>query len=129
MQINTHGFEVDENEHDVVDKIYSELTPRLDPSPMVAMLRNRAGDEHKFDCMDSDDWKIADYVEQLEKKIKLLEKVDMYLKTSAPDKTGYYFIAGKLGAVDRNLLPDELLICPAYGVSWMQVYKRTDRTL
>ena len=39
MQINTHGFEVDENEHDVVDKHYEELTPRLNPSPMVAMLR------------------------------------------------------------------------------------------
>ena len=108
------------NTHDVVDKSYSEPT-----SPMVAMLRNRAG---KLAYSDSDDWKIAEYIEHLEKKIALLEKVDMYLKTSAPDKTGHYFIAGKLGAVDDNLLPDELLICPAYGVSWVQVYKRTDRT-
>lgn len=26
---NTHGFEEEENEHDVVDKVYSELTPML----------------------------------------------------------------------------------------------------
>ncbi len=43
--INTHGFEEEENEHDVVDKVYAELTPMLDPSPMVRFLRNRAGEE------------------------------------------------------------------------------------
>lgn len=64
----------------------------------------------------------------LEMKIKLLEKVDMYLKTSEPEKSGYYFIAGALGEVDRNLLPKQLLICPAYGCDWMQLYERTDRT-
>ena len=42
---NTHGFEEEENEHDVVDKVYSELTPMLNPSPMVKFLRDRAGDE------------------------------------------------------------------------------------
>ena len=46
----------------------------LDPSPMVRMLRNRAGDEHKFKCMDSEDWKIADYIEELENKLKRLEQ-------------------------------------------------------
>ena len=68
-KINTHGFEEEENEHDVVDKVYAELTPMMNPSPMVRMLRNRAGDQHKFKCMDSDDWKIADYIEQLENTI------------------------------------------------------------
>lgn len=70
---NTHGFEEEENEHDVVDKVYNELTPMLDPSPMVRMLRNRAGEEYKFKCMDSEDWKIADYIEKLEAKIKHFE--------------------------------------------------------
>jgi hypothetical protein len=70
----------------------------------------------------------ADRLDYLEKKLKLLEKVDMYLRTSVPDKSGYYFIAGALGDVDRNLLPKELLICPAFGVDWMQIYERTDRT-
>lgn len=70
---NTHGFEEEENEHDVVDKLYNELTPMLNPSPMVRMLRNRAGQEHKFNCTDSMDWKIADYIETLEHNIKYLE--------------------------------------------------------
>jgi hypothetical protein len=71
---NTHGFEEEENEHDVVDKVYAELTPMVNPSPMVRFLRNRAGDEYKFKCMYSVDWKIADYIEELENKIKRLEQ-------------------------------------------------------
>lgn len=67
---NTHGFEEEENEHDVVDKVYAELTSMVNPSPMVRFLRNRAGEEHKFKCMDSIDWKIADYIEELETKLK-----------------------------------------------------------
>jgi hypothetical protein len=46
----------------------------MNPSPMVRFLRNRAGDEHKFKCMDSIDWKIADYIEELETKVKQLEE-------------------------------------------------------
>lgn len=72
--INTHGFEEEENEHDVVDKVYAELKPMLNPSPMVQFLRNRAGENYKFKCMDSIDWKIADYIEKLENKLKMLEQ-------------------------------------------------------
>jgi hypothetical protein len=71
---NTHGFEEEENEHDVIDRVFPELTPMMNPSPMVRFLRNRAGDEYKFKCMDSVDWKIADYIEELENKIKRLEQ-------------------------------------------------------
>ena len=80
MKINTHGFEEEENEHDVVDKIYSELTPMMDLSPMVTMLRNRAGNEHKFKCIDSEDWKIADYIEELEQRNKELNNLMKKLK-------------------------------------------------
>jgi hypothetical protein len=72
--INTHGFEEEENEQDVVDKVYAELTPMVNPSPMVRFLRNRAVEEYKFKCMDSVDWKIADYIEELENKLKRLEQ-------------------------------------------------------
>jgi hypothetical protein len=71
---NTHGFEEEENEHDVVDRVFPELTPMMNPSPMVRFLRDRAGNEHKFACMDSIDWKIADYIEELETKVKQLEE-------------------------------------------------------
>lgn len=76
MEINTHGFEVDENEHDVVDRVYSELTPMMNPTPWVRLLRNRAGDKHKFQCMDSEDWKIANYIETLEKALEAV--IDEY---------------------------------------------------
>ena len=68
--MNIHGFEEDENEHDVIDKVYSEIKPMMKPSPMVRILRNRAGAEHKFKCMDSFDWKVADYIEKLENELK-----------------------------------------------------------
>lgn len=67
-------------------------------------------------------------LDYLEKKIKVLERVEMFIKTSRPETSGYYFIAGALGEVDRNLLPKQLLICPAFGCDWMQVYERTERT-
>jgi len=76
MEINTHGFEVDENEHDVVDRVFGELTPMMNPTSWVRLLRNRAGDEHKFQCMNSEDWKIADYIEQLEKTLEAV--IDEY---------------------------------------------------
>ena len=72
--INTHGFEVEENEHYVNDKIYPELSPMLNPIGMVRILRNRAGDIHKFACLDSFDWAVSLYIEQLEKQIEELER-------------------------------------------------------
>lgn len=74
MKINTHGFEEEENEHDVVDKVYSEITSMLNPSPIVRELRNRAGTVHKFKCMDSFEWKVADYIEELEMKLEKMYK-------------------------------------------------------
>jgi len=69
----------------------------------------------------------AEALEFMVKKLKVLEKVEMYLKTSKPEESGYYFIAGALGEVDQNSLPEKLLICPAYGCDWTQIYERTDR--
>ncbi len=68
--MNIHGFEEDENEHDVIDKVYSEIKPMMNPSSMVRILRNRAGAEYKFKCMDSFDWQVADYIEKLENELK-----------------------------------------------------------
>ena len=70
----------------------------------------------------------ADRIEELLAKLKLLEKVDMYLKTSYPDKSGSYFICGEGGVKDDNGLPERLHICPAYGADWMMTYQRTDKT-
>ena len=39
-----------------------------------------------------------------------------------------FFICGQGGEVDRNNLPEQVHICPAYGVDWFQVYQRTDKS-
>jgi len=38
-----------------------------------------------------------------------------------------YFICGELGEKDQNGLPEKIMIVPAYGVDWMQIYQRTDK--
>lgn len=40
-----------------------------------------------------------------------------------------YFIAGNAGKIDINGLPDKILVCPAYGVDWSQVYSKTEETV
>ena len=70
----------------------------------------------------------ADRFEELTAKVKLLEKVELYLKTMYPDKSGSYFICGEGGVKDDNGLPERLHVCPAYGADWMMLYTRTDKT-
>jgi hypothetical protein len=51
------------------------------------------------------------------------------IKPQFPEKfADQYFVCGEMGAKDKNNLPDRLMVCPAYGVSWSQIYKRTDET-
>lgn len=51
------------------------------------------------------------------------------IKPQFPEKfADQYFVCGEIGAKDKNNLPDMLMVCPAYGVSWSQIYKRTDET-
>lgn len=69
MIINTHGFEEEENEHDVVDKVYDEITPRIKQSDMVVHLKNMAGALYKFKCTESFEWKAAEYIHELEKQL------------------------------------------------------------
>ena len=50
--------------------------------------------------------------------------------TSAfPARTGAPFIRGRSGRCDENGLPDAVEICPASGVGWSVIYRRTDRTI
>lgn len=70
---------------------------------------------------------------------KLREEVDTFKKgydaamrivrSTYPDKfPNTYFIHGELGEKDENGLPEKLMIVPAYGVDWFQVYEKTDQT-
>lgn len=68
--INTHGFEVEENEHDVVDKVYLDIKPRPQQSEVVRSLKNQAGEEWKSRCTEHYAWKAAEYIEFLESTIR-----------------------------------------------------------
>lgn len=70
----------------------------------------------------------ADRIEQLLAKLKVLEKVELRLKTMYPEKSGHYFICGEGGVKDGNGLPEHLHVCLAYGADWTMTYKRTDKT-
>jgi len=72
---NTHGFEVEENEHDVVDKIYLDIIPREKLSDIVVALKNQAGQEWKSRCTDHFAWKAADHIIELENKIEFYENI------------------------------------------------------
>lgn len=69
-------------------------------------------------------------VEAYEGELKKLRKLNEIIRHEVlAEKLGnIYFIAGGLGAIDKNGLPDKLMICPAYGVDWMQIYHKTEET-
>lgn len=39
-----------------------------------------------------------------------------------------WFVSGEVGTKDPNGLPQYIQVCPAYGVDWVQIYEKTDRT-
>lgn len=60
---------------------------------------------------------------------KLREFHKLVRHTLLAEKFGdIYFICGEGGEKDRNNLPQQIHICPAYGVDWFQVYEKTDKT-
>lgn len=91
---------------------------------LIKRLRDFDPHLHELEVVDE----AADLIEHLTKKLKLLEKIEMYLKTSVPEKTGSYFICGEGGVKDGNGLPERLHVCPAYGADWIMLYTRTDKT-
>ena len=84
MEVQTHGFEKEENEHDVVDKVYLDIKPRPQLSDIVISLRNQAGEEWKSRCTDHFAWKAADHIIQLERiAIGVKEEKDIMWKSLA----------------------------------------------
>jgi hypothetical protein len=59
-------------------------------------------------------------LEALRKMYKMVRHMDL------AEKFGdIYFICGEGGEKDKNNLPKQIFICPAYGADWFQVYERT----
>lgn len=67
-----------------------------------------------------------DEIERLREKC---DKQAMILRRLTPDKfPDTFFIHGHLGTKDQNGLPEKLLVVPAYGCDWSQIYVKTDKT-
>jgi hypothetical protein len=73
--INTHGIEVEENEHAVERKQYNDILPRIEHSDIAKELKQQAGTNHLFKCLDTVEWRAADRIMELENRVKELEKL------------------------------------------------------
>lgn len=69
-------------------------------------------------------------VEAYEGELRKLRKLyEMVKHIDLAEKLGdIYFICGEGGEKDKNNLPEQIHICPAYGVDWFQIYEKSDRT-
>ena len=79
MDINTHGFEKEENEHAGVKQVYNDITPRHPQSEMVVALKKMAGDKYLFKCIDSFEWKAAEYIIELEQQLRNEKEINDHL--------------------------------------------------
>jgi len=70
-----------------------------------------------------------EHIEQLERALDIYKRERDRYAHATPEMTGQYFLAGGLGEEDKNLLPEYVEICPAYGCAWTQLYKRTEKTI
>ena len=75
MSINTHGFEEEVNEHDVVDKVYLNITPKRPHSFLAKALKQQAGKKFNFHCLDSIEWQAADLILDVEDEVEFLKKL------------------------------------------------------
>jgi hypothetical protein len=68
--------------------------------------------------------------EDLEAEIKRLqEKCDKQakiLQAAFPEQSGHYFICGEGGVLDKNGLPEMILISPTFGAGWFVRYDKTE---
>lgn len=69
-------------------------------------------------------------VEAYEGELKKLRRLyEMVKHIDLAEKLGdIYFICGEGGEKDDNNLPQQIHICPAYGVDWFQIYEKTDKS-
>jgi hypothetical protein len=70
-----------------------------------------------------------DEVDSILSARKLLDNYKTMISALVPHLSAHWFVAGKLGGLDENGLPDKIEVCPAYGAGWTQLYVKTDRTI
>lgn len=70
-------------------------------------------------------YEAADEIERLTKKCDMQA---MILRRLTPENhPDTLFIHGTLGEKDDNGMPKKLLVVPAYGCDWSQIYIRTEK--
>ena len=60
-----------------------------------------------------------------DEEYELFEKLKNIWMHSVPEQSGKYFICGEVGLKDAVGLPEEILVCPAYGSDGFAVYTKT----
>ena len=66
-------------------------------------------------------------LEAFEGELTSLRKIKKITQHVLAEKLAdVYFICGESGHKDRNGLPDKILVCPAYGADWFQIYVKQD---
>lgn len=73
---------------------------------------------------------MTDRIQELEQEVERLKNViqtydKIFRHNLTPDKGFNYFICGELGPKDSSGLPNKILVSPAYGSDWFQVYQDT----
>ena len=63
-------------------------------------------------------------VEITEKEFELFQKLKKIWVHSVPEQSGLYFICGEGGEKDEMKLPEMIMVCPAYGLDGMALYKK-----
>ncbi|QMP84004.1 MAG: hypothetical protein [Caudoviricetes sp.] len=67
---------------------------------------------------------------EIEELTALLEKQQQIIRRVYVDHfPNTWFPTGGIGEKDSNGLPEYIEVCPAYGVGWTILYKKTDRTI
>ena len=53
-----------------------------------------------------------------------IEKLRKIIKALVPEKSGHFFICGEAGTKDQMGLPENIFVCPTYGLDGFAVYKK-----
>jgi len=85
----------------------------------------RARDEHDAEVYAA----LGDASDEIERLRDKCDKQARIIQQAYPEYCpDVYFITGHAGNEDSNGMPEEIYVCPSYGVDWIMVYKRTDKT-
>lgn len=97
---------------------------RIELNAMNIALEMAVNDvNHYHDKIDFQDAEIERLKEKCDKQAYVIRRS---YPENFPDT---WFVANGIGQKDENNLPQYIWVCPAFGVDWLQVYEKTERTV